>query len=165
MNNSSKIALFVFSVIFLVAFSGFSSAAHPYNTYTYTDRDGFSYSETNEGFRINFDSVNYETTTRGYTYCGFYDWSYGGKRCASSYSNRLYYPDHASYEEYDKDTAIEKAFGTYDNSKKYDHQLKLKELDNQIRLKELELEDRYRRDRYRYAGYGYSGGRYYSYGW
>lgn len=156
--------LFALSFVFLVALAGFTSASHPYNTYTYSDRDAFSYNENNNGFRIASDDSYRTTNVRGYTYCGYYDWSYGGRKCAHSLANRPYYPDHAFYGDYDKDAAIKDAFRTYRDSKKYDYQIKIKEYDQEIRLKELELEDRYRRDRFRHSGYGY-GYTHYSYGW
>lgn len=148
--------LFVISALFLVALAGLTSAAHPYNTYTYTDRNDFSYNENDNGFRIS--STNNEPVARGYTYCGYYDWSYGGKRCARSLANRPYYPDHASYDDYDQDAAIKEAFRTYQQTSKYKYQLE---------AKRIALEERNRYDHYRYGGYGYgySGVRYYSYGW
>ncbi len=158
MKNYSKIALFVVSALFLVAFAGFTSAAHPYNTYTYTDRDGFSYYESDSGFRINSDTSNtdrYSYNHRGYSRCGdVYSWrSYG----CSYYGNRPYYPDHAYYEdEYDRDAAIKYAFDTYREGKKYDYQ-----------IEKLRIQEEAKQYRYRYGGYGYgySGHRYYTYGW
>lgn len=153
MKNYSKMTLFVVSALFLVALASLSSAAHPYNTYTYTDRDTFSYNENDNGFRVGFDEDN--RVVRGYTYCGYYDWSYGGRRCAHSYGNRPYYPDHASYDDYDKDAIVKEAFRTYQQRSKQEYQLE---------VRRIGLEER---RRYSYGGYGsgYSGHRYYTYGW
>lgn len=157
MRNYSRIAFFVISAIFLFTLIGFASAAHPYNTYTYTDRDLFSYHESNTGFRISNDDSNtnrYSYSNRGYSRCGdVYSWrSYG---CSYHSGNRPYYPDHAYYEDsYDRDAAIKYAFDTYREGKKYDYQ-----------IEKLRIQEEAKKHRYRYDwGYGYSG-RIYNYGW
>lgn len=155
MNNYSKMTLFVVSALFLVAFAGFASAAHPYNTYTYSDRNTFSYDESDNGFRISSserDSSHYSYGNRGNYHCGdVYSWrSYGCHR----YSNRPYYPDHAWYQnDYDKDAAIKMAFDAYTKSRQYDYQ-----------IEKLRIQEEAKQYRYRYGGYGsgYSG-RTYSY--
>lgn len=150
MKNHSR---FVFVAILALFLIGFVSAAHPYNTYTYTD--SFSYHESNSGFRISSDDSDtsrYSYGNRGYTRCGdVYSWrSYG----CSYYGNRPYYPDHASYEnDYDRDVAIKYAFDTYREGKKYDYQIE------KLRIQEEAKQ-------YRYGGYGYGySGRIYHYGW
>lgn len=157
MKNYLKMTLFVVSALFLVVFAGFASAAHPYNTYTYTDKNMFSYNENDHGFEISSSErdTSYSYGNRGYSLCGdVYSWrSYG---CGSHYyMNRPYYPDHASYE-YDHDAAIKMAFDAYNKGKQYDYQ-----------IEKLRIQEEAKKDRYRYGGYGYgySGGRYYSYGW
>lgn len=156
MRNYSKFALIAVFTLFLTTLVGFASAAHPYNTYTYTDRDSFSYHESDNGFRISSDARDansYSYGNRGYSRCGdIYSWrSYG-----CSYGNRPYYPDHAYYEnEYDRDTAIKYAFDTYREGKKYDYQ-----------LEKLRIQEDAKQYRYRYGGYGYGySGRVYNYGW
>lgn len=157
MKNYLKFGFIVFSALFLLSI-GFVSAAHPYNTYTYTDRDSFSYYENDNGFKISSVDSNtdhYAYGNRGYTKCGdIYSWrSYG---CSHYYGNRPYYPDHASYEdEYDKDIAIKYAFDTYREGKKYDYQ-----------IEKLRIQEEAKQYRYRYGGYGYGySGRIYHYGW
>lgn len=151
MNNYSKMTLFVVSALFLVAFAGFASAAHPYNTYTYSDRNTFSYNENDHGFRISSserDHSHYSYGNRGYSHCGdTYSWrSYG---CGSRYSNRPYYPDHAWYQnDYDEDAAIKMAFDSYNKGRQYDYQ-----------IEKLRIQEEAKKNRYRYGGYGsgYSG--------
>ncbi|MEK6925464.1 MAG: hypothetical protein AABW71_04485 [Nanoarchaeota archaeon] len=152
MNNYSKMTLFTLLFVFLFASTGLASASHPYNTYTYTDRNVFSYNEDDNGFKVGFDEKRH--VSRGYTYCGYYDWSYGGKRCARSWGDRQYYPDHASYE-YDHDVVVKEAFKTYQQRSKQEYQLE---------VRRIGLEER-RRYGYGGYGYGYSDHRYYSYGW
>ncbi|MBS3083762.1 hypothetical protein J4423_03085 [Candidatus Pacearchaeota archaeon] len=165
MRNYLKMTLFVFSALFLLLLASFASA-YPSNINTYTDRDTFSYNENvdgnNRGFSLAFtdrDSV----PVRGYGYCkgyDYYDWSYGGKKCASSryydpyYADMPYYSDNA-YNNIDHNTVLKDAFKTYRESKKQEAQLE---------AKRIALEER---KRYSYGGYGYgySGARYYRYGW
>lgn len=159
MKNYLKMTLAVISLLFLLASS--ASAVHAYNTYTYTDRDTFSYDERingqNNGFDIEFTDYDrrpsydrYSYGNRGYSNCGDrYSWrSYG----CDKYDDRPYYFE--AYNDIDHNTVLKEAFKTYQQNSKYEYQLE---------AKRIALEDR-RRFGYGY-GYGYSGHRYYSYGW
>ena len=161
MKNYSKMTLFAFLALSLLFLTS-TVDAYSYNTYTYTDRDSFSYREdlagNNQGFTLS-DESNSPIAGMDYTYCGYYDWSAYGKRCARTrsygyYGDRPYYPDHAYY---NKDAVLKEAFKTYQQSRRDE---------TKIRMEELRLEQRRQYDGYRYRhGYGYSGVSYYQYGW
>jgi hypothetical protein len=73
MKNYLKMTLAVMSLLFLFALTSNVSAAHAYNSYTYTDQNSFSYVQNDDGFRVVYGDSrdNYEPyhSSRGYTYC------------------------------------------------------------------------------------------------
>ena len=163
MNNYLKMTLFALSFLFLISI-GFASAYHPYNTYSYTDRDSFSYNEdingNDDGFRISFtDADNYRSYgygNRGYAKCGdYYSWRSYGCDKYGYYGDGLYYNDN-SYNNLDHNAVLKEAFKTYQQKSKQQYQLE---------AKRIALEERRRYGYYGGYGYGYSGVRYYSYGW
>lgn len=149
--------LIVCSLALLMAFAPTTSAGYG-GTYTYTDRDSFSYNEDlggdNRGFNIQFSDTDtaYSYGNRGYTYCkgqDYYSWRSSG--CRDSYGK--YYGDQQYPNEYnslDHNAVLKEAFKTYQQSSKQQYQLE----SQRIKLSER-----------RFNGYGGSGARYYRYGW
>jgi len=139
----------------LVFLAFFANSASAYSYGSYNSDDSFYYKEnvdgSERGFSINFKD-NDVVPVRGYTYCGYYDWTSNGRKCARSGYDVLHYQNDA-YNKIDHNAVLKDAFKTYQQSSKQQYQLESKRIDAMNR----------RHYGYGY-GYGYSGVRY-SYGW